>query len=62
MTIKLHILFLLSLPYGDVFYHSFNFNEFIFVNVVNIRLSCDGKTYLLTKGIDICWTGYTVSL
>ena len=26
----------------------FNFNEFIFVNVVNIRFICDGEIYLLT--------------
>ena len=34
--------------YGEVFYHSFNFNKFIFAYVVNIRFICDNTRYLLT--------------
>ena len=50
MGIKLHTAFWVIpaiTPYGEVFYHIFNFDEFIFVHDVNIRLICDGKIYLL---------------
>ena len=32
----------------DFFTTTFNFNEFIFVYIVNIRFICDGEIYLLT--------------
>ena len=51
MEIKLHsflCVFLGIAPYGDHFTTIFNFNEFIFVYVVNIRFICDGEIYLLT--------------
>ena len=34
--------------YGELFTTIFNFNEFIFAYVVNIRFICDGEIYLLT--------------
>ena len=45
-----HRFFVLSLPSHVVenfFTTIFNFNEFIFVNVVNIIFICDGEIYLL---------------
>ena len=36
-------------PYGQLFTTIFNFNEFIFVYVVNILFICDGEIYLLTR-------------
>ena len=51
MEIKLPIFIVLSLPshlMESFFNIVFNFNEFIFVYVVNIRFICDGEIYLLT--------------
>ena len=45
-----HRIFVLSLPshvMENFFTTIFNFNEFIFVNVVNIIFICDGEIYLL---------------
>ena len=36
-------------PYEELFITIFNFNEFLFVYIVNIRFICDGKIYLLTS-------------
>ena len=51
MEIKLRSFFLLSLPshvMEKIFTKIFNFDEFIFLYVVNIRFICDGEIYLLT--------------
>ena len=49
MELKLHNYCVLSLPpHLTVFNHSLNFNEFIFVHLLNIRFICDGERYLLT--------------
>ena len=51
MEIKLHSFFVLSLPshlLENFLTTIFNFNEFIFVYVVNIIFICDGEIYLLT--------------
>ena len=51
MEIKLHSFFVLSLTslhMENFFTTIFNFNEFLFVYVVNIRFICDGGIYLLT--------------
>ena len=58
MEIKLHTFFVLSLPshhMKNFFTTIFNFNEFIFVYVVNIRFICDGEIYLLTLLLHIPW-------
>ena len=49
MEIKLHSFFVIAAiaPYGEVFYGSFNFNEFILVDGVNISFICGGEIYLL---------------
>ena len=50
MEVKLHSFFVLFLPSHlteKFFTKIFNFNEFIFVHAVSIRLICDGEIYLL---------------
>ena len=56
MEIKLISFFVLSLPSHLMENFSntvFNFKEFLFVYVVNVRFICDGKIYLLTYKIRI---------
>ena len=51
MEIMLHSFFVLSLPshlMENFFTTMFNFIEFIFVYVANIRFICDGQIYFLT--------------
>ena len=53
-----HRIFVLSLPshvMENFFTTIFNFNEFIFVNVVNIIFICDGEIYLLTYLFRFPW-------
>ena len=55
MEIKLPSFFVLSQPshlMENFFNTIFNFNEFVFVYVANIRFICDGKIYLLTYAFD----------
>ena len=50
VKIKLRSFFVLSLPshlMENLFTTIFNFNEYIFVYVVNIVFICDGEMYLL---------------
>ena len=49
MEIKLHNFFVLFLPsHVTTITTIFNFNELIFVYVINIGFTCDGEIYLLT--------------
>ena len=51
MEIKLHSFFVLSLPshlLENFFTTIFNFNEFMFVYVVNVVFICDGEIYLVS--------------
>ena len=49
MEIKFQNFFVLSLPsHLTTITTIFNFNEFIFVYVINIRFICDDEIYLLT--------------
>ena len=55
MEIKLPSFFVLSQPshlMENFFNTIFNFNEFVFVYIANIRFICDGKIYLLTYAFD----------
>ena len=57
MEIKLHSFFVLSLTslhMENFFTTIFNFNEFLFVYVVNIRFICDGGIYLLKPAVFSC--------
>ena len=50
MEIKLQSFFVLSLPsHLTIITTIFNFNDFIFVYVINIRFICDGEIYLLIQ-------------
>ena len=52
---KLFCAILAIAAYRDVFYQSFQFNEFMFVYVVNvmIRFIFDGKIYLLNHAVSL---------
>ena len=50
MEIKLQSFFVLSLPsHLTIITTIFNFNDFTFVYVTNIRFICDGEIYLLIQ-------------
>ena len=47
-VIQLFCVFPAIAPCGEPFSTIFNFNEFVFVCIVNIRFMCDDEIYLLT--------------